>query len=110
MTINELKKGDKVIIHTLRNDDIGIVDRVTQTQVIVNGVKYRKENGRKINCGPWDIGYLEICTEQEEKRILREKRREKMLNYIYSFTFSDLKDAELEQVYSTLIDSKEKEK
>ena len=23
MTINELKKGDKVIIHTRRNDDIG---------------------------------------------------------------------------------------
>jgi hypothetical protein len=49
--LEELKPGDKVLYGSHRDDSIGVVERVTPTQIIVGGTRYNRKTGRRV--GPY---------------------------------------------------------
>lgn len=107
MELKDLKAGDKVIIRNRWNDRIGTIERVTKTQIIVNGCKFRRENGSQINGDSWTPFRIAVLTEEELQRIQKQKSKEKMKRYILNFVFDDLSYEEIEQVYNILKKSKE---
>ena len=48
MSLIDLKQGDKVAVYSGSIPTIGTIDRVTQTQVIVAGRRYRKRSGKSV--------------------------------------------------------------
>lgn len=102
MELKELKVGDKVIIRNRWNDRIKTIERVTKTQIIVNGDKYRRKDGFQINGDTWTPSRIEVLTEEELRRMQKQNNKEKMKRYIQNFVFDDLSYDEIEHVYNIL--------
>lgn len=107
MELKDLKAGDKVIIRNRWNNRIGTIERVTKTQIIVNGYKFRRENGSQINGDSWTPSRIEVLTEEELQRIKTQNAKNMMKRYIQNFVFDDLSYEQIEQVYNILKKSKE---
>ena len=82
MELKDLKEGDKVIVYNRYGDSIKTVERVTKTQIVVDGYKYRRETGYQIAGNTWYSSRIEICTEEEENRINRQISENRMKRYI----------------------------
>ena len=107
MELKDLQAGDKVIIRNRWNDRIGTIERVTKTQIIVNGCKFRREDGSQINGDRWTPYRIAALTEEELRRIQKQNKKEKMKRYILNFAFDNLSYEEIEQVYNILKKLKE---
>ncbi len=60
-----LKAGDEVIAHGsgfAGKAKIATVDRVTPTQIVVDGVRFRRTSGQQVTKDAWHWSYLEILT------------------------------------------------
>lgn len=76
--LQNLKPGDKVVVGVGNGSysRIEAVDRVTATQIIIGGARYRKNNGYRVGDG-WNSGSLKEPTkamlDEIELRSLRSK-------------------------------------
>jgi len=53
--LSELVKGDEVIIESFsRPKKLGLVERTTPTQLIIEGVHYRKKDGKAVGLHKFD--------------------------------------------------------
>lgn len=102
MELKDLKAGDKVIIRNRWNDRIGTIERVTKTQIIVNGYKFRRENGSQINGDTWTPFRIAVYNEEEANQIMKSQAMNKMRCYIKDFTLENLSYDELEQICNIL--------
>lgn len=107
MELKDLKAGDKVVIRNRWNDRIGTIERVTKTQIIVNGYKFRRESGLQINGDSWTPSRIAVLTEEELQGIKKQNAKNMMKRYIKNFVFDDLSYEEIEQVYNILKKLKE---
>jgi len=77
--LDDIKAGDRVIIThggACRYDEIRVVDKVTNTQIIIGNSRFRRNGGSLIGAGTWDCVYLRHLTEEREKEFdLINKRR-----------------------------------
>lgn len=107
MELKDLKEGDKVIVYGRWNDCIKVIEKVTKTHIIVNGIKYRREDGRKIGGSVWNGSHIDVCTEEEENRIRTQYAEEMMKRYIKDYNIESLNFKKLEQIYNILKDQNE---
>jgi hypothetical protein len=66
-----LKPGDRVIVsgRFASDDMLKIVDRITKTQIIIGGVKFRRDNGYRIGTYQWNMVHLSPVTDEKLYRI-----------------------------------------
>ena len=106
MELKDLKVGDKVIVHYNYSEDIKYVSRITKTQIIVDGVKYRY-NGSQIGGDVWYRKRISIATEDKIFNIEREKKIKNIQSFIKGFINTDFFKYEisleqLEQIYEVI--------
>lgn len=67
--LNSLKPGDEVLVGGRWDDRIDKVGRVTATQIVVGGTKYRKSNGRRVGATGFRIGYISELDKEARDRM-----------------------------------------
>lgn len=99
------KEGDKVVVYNRWIDSIKTVGRVTKTQIIINGTKYKRDTGSQIGGSVWSFSKIGVCTKEEEMRITTEINARRMKRYITEYKLDTLSYSELEQIYNILKNS-----
>ena len=68
--ICDLQVGDEVLVHpTHRVEYIDKITKITNTQLCINDIKFRKDNGKQVGLSKWDAGYIIIPTEADRQRL-----------------------------------------
>lgn len=85
---NDLQAEDEVFV--VRNTHLKLtsVDRVTSTQIIVDGTKYRKRDGFQVGRDIWNIRHLELVTPETTKEFHRQqelKLKKKLCNNLKNY-------------------------
>jgi hypothetical protein len=81
MNLEDLKPGDEVACwHDYHsNPHIETVDRITNTQIVIRGMKYNRSSGRRIGGAAYGNGRIAVAEtkhyEAVERRSLQEKAR-----------------------------------
>ena len=104
--LKDLVVGDDVLVIGMHHRCIAKVDKVTKTQIVVNGVRFRRDSGWQCGSDRWDTKSISVPTEKEISEIKKETLRKKLIFAISSSDFKHLSIAELEQVYN-IIEGKE---
>lgn len=104
--LKDLVVGDDVLVIGMHHRCIAKVDKVTKTQIVVNGVRFRRDSGWQCGSDRWNTKSISVPTEKEISEIKKETLRKKLIFAISSSDFKHLSIAELEQVYN-IIEGKE---
>ena len=95
--INDLQEGDLVIVISNNCKLLTKVDRVTKSQIIINNVRFRRDNGCR--CGDkWCIQRIVVPTEME----IEEIRRDKLIAAIKTYDFDSLPTPKLKKALKML--------
>lgn len=98
--LKDLITGDDVLVEGRSCRRIAKVDKVTNTQIIVNNVRLRRDSGWQCGSDCWDRESISIPTEKEISDIKEENLRKTLIYAIRSFDFKRLSTDELKQVYN----------
>ncbi len=107
--LKDLVAGDDVLVTGMFHRRIAKVDKVTKTQIIINGVRFRRDSGWQCGRDRWNVGKISVPTEKEISDIKEENFRKKLIYAISSFDFKRLSTDELKQLYN-IVKGKENEK
>ena len=89
--LENIKVGDKVIVgRGYVSDLICNVERITKTQIIVNGRRFSKKNGRLVGGDVWSCDRLTIATDEKIEKLKRDKRRRTLKLYLQSVNWDVL--------------------
>lgn len=102
MELKDLKEGDKVVVYKRWGDSINVIEKVTKTQIVVNGTKYRRESGSQIGGSVWYSSRIGICTKEEENRIRSQISVNRMKRFIKEYDIDSLSYKKLEKIYNIL--------
>lgn len=100
--LKDLQVGDIVLIRSTFNKRLAKVSKITKTQIVVDGTRYRKESGWQCGNDRWNCGILSIPTEDEIKSIREEELRKRLFYAISDFDFRNLSLDKLRQVYNII--------
>ena len=89
MSLENVKAGDRVV-HNGYQLGVEIVDRVTKTMIVINGLKYRKSDGRMIGAGKWSLCYISPASDDEICEIILKNREENARDKLRSRTFAGI--------------------
>lgn len=95
--LQSVKSGDRVIYDAGRlygGMRFATVERVTQTQVLVNGVRFRKADGWQVGADTWHSAYLRESTPE----FIRLTEIQSSLEYLRTMKWSELDDDALIQI------------
>ena len=88
--LEDLKKGDKVIVSGLyRYDMISQVERVTNKYIFVESVKFSKAFGRLSWCRT-SSAHIKPATEEDIRRVEEETEKRNIVNYLTKIHFKEL--------------------
>lgn len=107
--LKDLVVGDDVLVSGMHHRCIAKVDKVTKTQIVVNGVRFRRDSGWQCGSDRWHTKSISVPTEKEISDIKEENFRKKLIYAISSFDFKRLSTDELKQLYN-IVKGKENEK
>lgn len=107
--LKDLVAGDDVLVEGSFRRRIAKIDKVTKTQIVVNGVRFRRDSGWQCGSDRWDTKSISVPTEKEISDIKEENFRKKLIYAISSFDFKRLSTDELKQLYN-IVKGKENEK
>ncbi len=85
MEVNKLKVGDPVFVHRKTTKTLSKVERITKTQIIINGGrKYRRQTGDEIGVdtrrrGGWKFTSIKFATDEDISEYNIRNRKEKMI-------------------------------
>ena len=109
--LKDLKVGDLVVLDSPYIRELKPIQRVTNTQIIVDGTKFRK-SGSQIGSDIWHPTSISIATEEDIKQIKKEKLKREMKNTIIGFSEFVKSDKvpfeDMERVYYTIVQLKNK--
>lgn len=89
-SLENIKVGDVVIERCRWRIKLAKVTRVTATQVVIGENRYRKEDGRLVGSGPWDLRWITIPTEGELEELKRQKFIEDVVLRLNKLTAQDV--------------------
>lgn len=73
-SLENVKVGDVVIVHAgLYRMAVNKISKVTATMIHVGNERYRKEDGRLVGAGPWDLRFISLPKEGEIEELKRQK-------------------------------------
>ena len=100
--LKDLQVGDEVIIYSVFRHTIGIIQKITKTQITVNGIKFRRETGIQISSDRWNTQQLCVPTEADMAKIKADEHRRKLQCFITNYDFKKLSIEKLKQVYNII--------
>ena len=112
--LNELSVGDKVIMSGRYRKSVNVVQRLTKTQIILEGTncRFRKANGREVGGSSWGAIYLRKGTPAEISKVEDATTRQRIIAKLtYESTWNGLSTKELisvEKQIDVLKEGKEK--
>lgn len=81
--LNSLKAGDEVMIPSRYSaPSIVKVDRVTATQIIVGGSRYRRNSGYRVGNSSWDFSYISAPTQKGREAAEAQSLRSRLVALI----------------------------
>jgi hypothetical protein len=101
--LEDVKVGDEVFASygggwsrqlTLRK-----VERVTPTQIVVSGTRYRRKDGRVVGASTWTREWLQEATPELKAEVREEHRRRDVLAKINGVRWGDVHVDTLEHVW-----------
>ena len=96
--LQTLKVDDKVIVCTPWNTSVGIVERLTATQILVkNHGRFQKKTGYSTGRGTWDSSYLVMHTKDREQSISVSHTRDCVYGLLRRITRSMLDMIEMDE-------------
>ena len=98
--LKDLVIGDDVLVSGMYHRCIAKVDKVTKTQIVVNGVRFRRDSGCQCCGDSWNRRSISVPTENEISDVKEENLRKILIHTISSFDFERLSTNELKQVYN----------
>lgn len=80
-----------VIVHAgLYRVTVAKISKVTATMIHVGNERYRKESGRLIGAGPWDLRFISLPKEGEIEELKRQKFIEDVVSRLNKLTAQDV--------------------
>lgn len=98
--LKDLVAGDDVLITSMYYRRIAKVDKVTNTQIISNNARFRRDSGWQCGSDIWDRKSISVPTEKEILDVKEENLRKILIHTISSFDFERLSTNDLKQLYN----------
>ena len=90
-SLENVKAGDVVIEHCRWENVIATVTKVTATQIVIGGDRYRKKDGYLIgSAGSWFTRWISIPKEGEVEALKRQKFIEDVVSRLNNLTARDV--------------------
>lgn len=100
--LEDIKVGDKVIVIRRYARRICKVERLTKTQIVVDGDKFRKSDGKSVNNYGWFSPFIRKATQELVAEVEEEEKRTKLLNEVYHTDWSKLRTDKLEEIHKLI--------
>jgi hypothetical protein len=95
----ELEKGSVVVISGRGTDKIGVVDRTTATQIVVDGSKYRKSDGGSVGTDVWSNTNIKVPTDDELVSLREKEYKFALINMLHNYKgYAKLDTSKLEEL------------
>lgn len=94
--LKDLLIGDKVVVFGHFTRRIGVISKITKTQLVVDGTRFNRTSGWQ--CGSWHTLHIRAATEEDIKEIDEEETRKKLLYMVRDCNFKSLSTDQLKQV------------
>lgn len=104
--LDQLQAGDEVTVFLNYGAvEVHKIDRVTKTQIVIGGWKFRKKDGFRIGNVGWHTAHIELTTEEHRslsrrKKLILEVHR--LVEWANRQRLKQMTDAELTEVKVTL--------
>ena len=90
----------EVLVTGILHRRIAKVDKVTNTQIVIDNARFRRDSGWQIGSDRWNVRRISVPTEKEISDFKEENFRKELLYAISSFDFERLSIKDLKQVYN----------
>lgn len=99
--LKDLVVGDKVVVtlqqFTTTKVCISKVERLTKTLIIVNGIKFRRCNGRRV-ADTYGCCYIKVASEEEIKKVEEETDRLRLAKNLREYNYYSLPLEKLKKI------------
>jgi len=103
-TLLELKSGDTVIIHNRDYlDRPKEIERITKTQIVVAGVKYRRNSGQQVSGNSYYLASIRVPKEGEIEECFATIRLHKAKAYLSQYPWNKMNNIELLEKIKALL-------
>lgn len=99
--LKDVKAGDGVCETWRTTQDIRVVDRVTATQIVCGGRRFRRNGGYRIGAGRWDSSRLQQLT-PELRDTIRHKKLASDVHHAIDSGKPKLSLGQLERIWAIL--------
>ena len=101
--LKDLQVGDEVVIKGLGYPErIAKIERITKTQIVVNGYKFNRGSGSQCGNNGWEGKNIYVLTDELKEQLQEVQRKRNIISYIEKFNFNSLSVEELLQVYNII--------
>lgn len=100
--LEDIKVGDKVILISRYSKKVCKVDRLTKTQIVVDGDKFRKLYGFSVGYRGWYSSVIRKASPEEIAKIEEINKRDMLIKKIKGYPLDKLSTEELEKVYELI--------
>lgn len=97
-SLENVKVGDRLIVHERFDTCITEVERVTATLVITKHGRFRKKTGMAQGNCSWSSSWVTIATPAEVERVEVEAKRRELIEKCRRIEFCGLSGAQLEEI------------
>ena len=98
---DNIKVGDKVIVHTRWHGDlIETVKKVAKTTFSTDSATFYKNTGWQRGGDTWTPKRAELATEERAAEVMKAQRKVRLANYLRGFDFYSLPIEKLEEIYN----------
>lgn len=97
-SLYDIQPGDKVYFRSNYFSTIYVVDRVTPTLIIVNNIKFRKNDGRKTPSERYHYCYIEVLTPELLYKHRQEVMRKHLIQQVKNVQIDKLTNDQLQKI------------
>ena len=87
MSLENVKAGDRVIYNGYRLS-VEVVDRVTKTMIVIDGVKFRKSDGFMVGDCWFRRGYISSASNDDINKVIADSNARDLREKLCSRTFA----------------------
>ncbi len=96
--LENVKVGDKLIVHTYFCESIEVVERTTATLIITKFHRFNKKSGQSLGSSKWNCVWASVGSDEEIEKIQQEAYRRNLISKCKSIESNNLSDFQLEAI------------
>lgn len=97
-TLENVKVGDKLIVHAQFFQEVEVVERTTATLVITKYHRFNKKSGKSLSSDTWNYVWASVGSDEEIEKIQQEAYRRNLISKCKSIEFNNLSHFQLEAI------------